>query len=188
MRSTRLQAMIEAAIFAALALVLDLLPSIDITPAISISFAMVPVFIIALRWGIKIGMLSGLLWGLLQLVFDPWIVHPVQAIMEYIIAFSFIGLGGIFKSIVQESLKNDQKSKALIAITFAIFIGSLARYFWHFLAGFIFIEYFAPEIENPIWYSFTFNGITMLATFILCTIVLSILIIASPRFIVLKQK
>jgi len=187
MRNTRLQAMIEAAIFAALALVLDLLPSIKLSPAISISFAMVPVFIIALRWGLKIGMLSGLLWGLLQIVFDPWIVHPVQAIMEYILAFSFIGLGGIFKSIVQESLTNDQKSKAIFAITFAIFIGSLARYFWHFLAGFLFIEYFAPEIENPAWYSFSLNGITMLATFALCSIILSILTIAPPRFFILKK-
>ncbi|MFT4414571.1 energy-coupled thiamine transporter ThiT [Fredinandcohnia humi] len=186
MRNTRLQAMIEASIFAAFALVLDIfVPAIKIA-TISISFAMVPVFIIALRWGYKTGLLSGLIWGLLQLVLDPEIIHPLQAIIEFVIAFPFIGFAGIFKDSVQSHLKNDKKGIAIVIIVCAIFVGSLARYFWHFLAGFIYWDIYAPEGMNAVWYSFTFNGIAMLGSFISCAVVLLLLILASPRFFVQK--
>ncbi len=55
MRNFRLQMLIEATMLAAAAMVLDLLPSIKIASGISISFAMVPVFVAALRWGHKAG-------------------------------------------------------------------------------------------------------------------------------------
>ena len=58
MKNFKLVAMIEAAFFAAFAFILDLLPSIQLAPWISISFAMVPIFIVAFRWGVKGGLLS----------------------------------------------------------------------------------------------------------------------------------
>lgn len=186
MQNIRLQKMIEASIFAALALILDLLPSINIG-TISISFAMVPVFIIALRWGIKVGLLSGLIWGLLQLVFDPEIIHPLQGIIEYVIAFPFIGFAGIFKNSVEKNLVNNNKGLAIFIIIFAIFIGSVARYFWHFIAGFIYWDIYAPEGMNAVFYSFTFNGIALLGSFISCVIVMTLLILASPRFFIHKR-
>ncbi|MFS0865594.1 energy-coupled thiamine transporter ThiT [Fredinandcohnia sp. 179-A 10B2 NHS] len=186
MRNSRLQAMIEAAIFAALALLLDLIPSIDFGPSISISFAMIPVFIVALRWGFKIGVLSGFLWGLLQIVFDPWIIHPVQGAIDYFLAFSFIGFAGLFKNSVQKNLKDGNKGKSLVLIIFAILIGSIARYFWHFVSGFIF---FAEQLKGfeAVWFSLTANGITMIGAFVFCSIIMSLLILSSPRFFVLKQ-
>lgn len=63
MKKIGLIALIEAAFFAAMALVLDLLPSLQLSPSISISFAMVPIFIIAFRWGFKVSFISGFLWG-----------------------------------------------------------------------------------------------------------------------------
>ncbi|MER2255183.1 MAG: energy-coupled thiamine transporter ThiT, partial [Priestia megaterium] len=84
-----LQAKIEIAIFAALALLLDLLPSIKIATAVSISFSMVPIFIMCFRWGVKGGALSGLLWGLLQLATGTaYILTALQTFIEYIVAFA----------------------------------------------------------------------------------------------------
>ncbi|MEH7386156.1 energy-coupled thiamine transporter ThiT [Bacillus sp. JJ1521] len=187
MRNTRLQAMIEAAIFAVLALALDIfVPSIKIA-TISISFAMVPIFIIALRWGFKTGFLSGLIWGLLQLVFDPQIIHPLQGFIEFVIAFPFIGFAGLLKNPVQRTLINNKKGLAIGIIVIAIFIGSVARYFWHFLAGFIYWGMYAPKGMDPVFYSFTFNSIAMLGSFIACSIVLILLIVASPRFFIQKE-
>ncbi|WP_449538268.1 energy-coupled thiamine transporter ThiT [Ferdinandcohnia sp. Marseille-Q9671] len=187
MRNTRLQAMIEAAIFAALALALDIfVPSLKFGPSISISFAMIPVFIIALRWGFKIGFLSGFLWGLLQVIFDPWIIHPIQGAIDYFLAFSFIGFAGLFRNSVQQSLQNGTRAKSLILIFLAIFVGSLARYFWHFVSGFVF---FAEQLKGfeAIWFSLTANAITMLGAFVFCSVVMTLLIFASPRFFVVKQ-
>lgn len=71
MRNTNLQAMIESAILAAFAMVIDILPlSIKLPTGGSISFAMIPIFIIAYRWGFKSAFLGGLVWGLLQIVVE----------------------------------------------------------------------------------------------------------------------
>ena len=95
MKKLPLQSLIEASIFAAFAVILDLLPSIKLTPAISISIAMLPIFLVAMHWGIKAGMMSGFIWGLLQIILgDAYILTPVQAFLEYFVAFAFIGLAG----------------------------------------------------------------------------------------------
>lgn len=161
MRNTNLQAMIESAILAAFALIIDILPlSIKLPTGGSISFAMIPIFIIAYRWGFKMAFLGGLIWGLLQIVVgDAYILTPVQAFIEYFIAFAFIGFAGLFYRPIQKALasnnsnaehssfgsrkdkptsKQNNGKKALVYIILATFIGSFARYFCHFIAGIIF--------------------------------------------------
>lgn len=109
MRNTNLQAMIESAILAAFALIIDILPlSIKLPTGGSISFAMIPIFIIAYRWGFKRAFLGGLIWGLLQIVVgDAYILTPVQAFIEYFIAFAFIGFAGLFYRPIQKALASD---------------------------------------------------------------------------------
>lgn len=114
MRTTKLQPLIETAILAALAFIIDLLPSIKLGPWISISFAMVPVFILSFRWGLKYGLMSGFLWGLLQVIFgDAYILHWFQFIVEYFVAFAFVGFAGIFMRQIQENFAKETKVKVL---------------------------------------------------------------------------
>lgn len=183
MRNTNLQAMIEAAILAAFALVIDILPlSIKLPTGGSISFAMIPIFIIAYRWGFKASFLSGLVWGLLQIVAgDASIFTPVQAFIEYFVAFAFIGFAGLFHVPIQQAIVNKQKAKAIMYVIIAAFIGSLARYFWHFIAGFIFFGQYAPKGQSAVLYSFIFNGITMIGSFALCAALLVALFTTAPR-------
>lgn len=184
MQNHRLQILIEAAILAAAAMVLDFLPSIQITAGISVSFAMVPVFIVALRWGWKAGFFSGFLWGILQIVTgDATILHPIQVLVEYLLAFAMVGVAGFFAYVIQKQIKHNRKKEALFTLTMAIFIASLARYFWHFVAGYYFWGSYAPEGMSPVWYSFVINGTTMILTFILCAIILIALFSVSPRLI-----
>lgn len=189
MQNRRLQILIEAAILAAAAMVLDLLPSIQLAAGISVSFAMVPVFIVALRWGWKAGIFSGFLWGVLQIVTgDATILHPIQAIVEYLLAFAMVGVAGFFASIIQEQLEQQRKKAVLVTVGIAIFVASFARYFWHFVAGYYFWGSYAPEGMSAIWYSFVVNGTTMILTFILCAIVLIALVSVSPRLIENKRR
>ncbi|MDM5156966.1 energy-coupled thiamine transporter ThiT [Bacillus sp. DX1.1] len=205
MRNTNLQAMIESAILAAFALIIDILPlSIKLPTGGSISFAMIPIFIIAYRWGFKKAFLGGLIWGLLQIVVgDAYILTPVQAFIEYFIAFAFIGFAGLFYRPIQKALANQQKNnqdesnfdsrkdkpisagnqrkKALVYIIIATFIGSFARYFCHFIAGVIFFGKYAPPGQSAVLYSLIVNGSTMLASFGLCTVLLLLLFTTSPR-------
>jgi thiamine transporter len=184
MKKLGLVALIEAALMAAFAVILDLLPSIDLSPSISISISMVPIFLLAFRHGVKASLASGFIWGLLQIASgDAWIATPVQMIIEYFIAFAFIGFAGLFYRKIQGSIRNNQKKKALLWVVIAVFVGSLARYFWHFIAGFIFFAEYAPEGMDPVLFSFLTNGATMLGTAVLCSIVLVLLISTAPRLI-----
>ncbi|PEV98428.1 energy-coupled thiamine transporter ThiT [Bacillus cereus] len=184
MRNTNLQAMIESAILAAFAMVIDILPlSIKISATGgSISFAMIPIFIIAYRWGFKMAFLGGLIWGLLQIVVgDAIIVTPIQVIIEYFVAFAFIGFAGLFYKQIQQTLINGEKKKTISYMILATFIGSLARYFCHFIAGIIFWGQYAPKGQSAVLYSLIFNGSTMIGSFILCTVLLIFLFTTSPR-------
>ncbi|EJP87960.1 energy-coupled thiamine transporter ThiT [Bacillus cereus] len=202
MRNTNLQAMIESAILAAFALIIDILPlSIKLPTGGSISFAMIPIFIIAYRWGFKRAFLGGLIWGLLQIVVgDAYILTPVQAFIEYFIAFAFIGFAGLFYRPIQKALASDNNNaehssfgsrkdkpkqnkgkKALVYIILATFVGSFARYFCHFIAGIIFFGQYAPKGQSAVLYSLIVNGSTMIGSFILCTVLLILLFTTSPR-------
>lgn len=167
-----LQALIEAAVMAAIAFLLDLIPEISFGPWISISVAMLPVFLVSLRWGWKVGMASGFIWGLLQIVFgNAYILTPVQAFIEYFVAFAFIGTAGFFA----------RRTLSAGVIVIAVLVGSAARYFWHFLAGWVYFGEYAPDGMPAALYSFFVNGSAALLAFIPCAIVLVLLLKKAPR-------
>ncbi|MFI8684243.1 energy-coupled thiamine transporter ThiT [Rossellomorea sp. NPDC077527] len=184
MKHTRLIVLLEASLMAAFAVILDMLPSIKLSPSISISIAMVPIFLLSYRRGWKAGLTGGFLWGILQIALgDAWIATPVQMVIEYFIAFAFIGFAGMFAGKIQGSLGDSRRSKAILWVVIATFVGSLARYFWHFIAGFVFFAEYAPDDMSPLLFSFIANGITMLGSALLCSIVLAIITNIAPRLI-----
>lgn len=179
--------MIEASFFAAFAIILDFLPSIKLSPSISISAAMIPIFILAFRWGFKVSFIAGLLWGILQIAMgDAWIATPLQAFIEYFVAFACIGFSGLFFRPIQNQLRSGNKKKALGWVVLAVFAGSLARYFWHFIAGVLFFGSYAPKGMSPVLFSFLANGATMLGAAILCSILAVLIISSAPRLIIRK--
>lgn len=189
MKNLSLLALIEMSFFAVFALLIDVfIPSIKPIPSISISAAMIPIFILTFRWGVKAGMISGLLWGLLQIaVGEAWIVNPLQAFIEYFLAFSFIGLAGLFTSKIQTTLRNKNKTKAIVWVTIAIIVGSTARYFWHFLAGIFFWGSLAADGFSVVWFSLWTNGITMIGSAVLCGILAVLILNAAPQFVLRKK-
>ena len=53
--------------------------------------------------GLQNGFLRGLIWGLLQIVVgDAIIVTPIQVLIEYFVAFAFIGFAGLFYRPIQK--------------------------------------------------------------------------------------
>ncbi|MDQ1147224.1 energy-coupled thiamine transporter ThiT [Bacillus sp. SORGH_AS 510] len=93
----------EVAVFTALAYLLDYVGNIlsfKIWPqGGSISIAMVPVFLMAYRWGGKGGVLTGFLLGLLQFILGYSQIYTIlQGIIDYFIAFTVVRLCGCFCS------------------------------------------------------------------------------------------
>ncbi|WP_188733806.1 energy-coupled thiamine transporter ThiT [Oceanobacillus neutriphilus] len=175
--------LVEVAIFTALALLLDILPiGFKLWPqGGSVSFAMIPIFIVAFRWGLKGGLLSGFLWGVLQVATGTaFIMHPVQGIIEYGLAFTVVGLAGIVSKQVMESIKGKQMKKAFSYILIGVFLGSAARFVCHYIAGMVF---FGSAVDGqPAWlYSLIYNSSYMIPSFILSLIIVFLLFYKQPR-------
>ncbi|MEH7113750.1 energy-coupled thiamine transporter ThiT [Neobacillus niacini] len=178
--------LVEVAVFSALAYLLDLvsgLLSLKIWPqGGSISIAMIPIFIMAFRWGIKGGLLSGFLLGLLQFILGfSQIYTPIQGIVDYGVAFTVVGLAGIFAAQVKNSLSNNNKKTWITYVIVGTFLGSALRYLAHVYSGIVFFGKFAPEGQPVAVYSLVYNGTYMLPSFIVSAIIVILVIGAAPK-------
>jgi thiamine transporter len=178
--------LVEVAVFSALAYLLDFISgllSFKIWPqGGSISIAMIPIFLMSFRWGIKGGILSGFLLGLLQFILGfSQIYTLLQGIIDYGIAFSVVGLAGIFASQVKNSLANNNKRNWVTFVLLGTFLGSALRYLAHVLSGIVFFGEYAPEGQPVAVYSLLYNGTYMLPSFIVSAIVVILVISAAPK-------
>lgn len=178
--------LVEVAVFTALAYLLDVLSGVifgHLWPqGGSVSIQMVPVFLMAYRWGVKGGLLTGFLLGLLQIILG-WskIYHPVQGFIDYFIAFSLVGIAGIFATQVKSALHHNKKIAWISFATIGILIGSTLRFLSHFYTGIVFFGSYAPEGQPAALYSLVYNGTYMLPSFILSAIVVILVIAAAPK-------
>ncbi|WLR52605.1 energy-coupled thiamine transporter ThiT [Bacillus tianshenii] len=172
---------IEIAILSAAAFVLELF-SFRLWPqGGSITLSMIPVFLIAFRWGVVGGLLSGFILGLLNLMNGAFIATPVQAFLDYIAAFTLLGTAGIFAKQVGQKLKEDKKKTAAVYVSLGVFIASFLRFMCHYTAGVVFFGEYAPE-GTPVWlYSLLYNGTFMLPIFIIGAVVINGLLLTSPQ-------
>lgn len=116
--------------------------------------SLVPIILIAFRYGGKIGITVGILHGLIQLIIGPYVVHPIQLLLDYPIAFGLIGLCGFFKNRI-----------------LGIVIGLMGRFLMHFISGIIYFSQYAPEGWNPAYYSFIYN-----ISYIIPEIIISVIV------------
>jgi len=95
----------EVAVFAALSAALYCLRPFSLPYGGAITAgSMVPIFWLSLRRGVKVGMLTGAIFGAVALEIDvlllPYspITNPVQVLVEYPLAFGLLGLTGLFRN------------------------------------------------------------------------------------------
>lgn len=96
-------------------------------------------------YGPKLGILTAIVYGLLQLVIEPQIYYPMQVLMDYILAFGALGLGSFLC----------KKKNGLI---WGYLIGVTGRYLFASLSGYIFFSEYAWEGWSPILYTLAYNG------------------------------
>jgi thiamine transporter len=178
--------LVEVAVFTALAFLLDLVSNFVFSriwpQGGSVSIAMVPVFLMAYRWGIKGGVLTGFLLGLLQFVLGySQIYTPIQGIIDYLVAFAVVGLAGVIASQIKNAVQQGQKSKWMVYAIVGILFGSLLRFLSHFYTGIVFFGEYAPKGQPVALYSLIYNGTYMVPSFIICAIVVILVISAAPK-------
>jgi len=72
-----------------------------------------------------------------------YIVHPIQVLLDYPIAFGCLGLAGAFR----------ERAPFL-----GVVVGMTGRFLSHFVSGVIYFADYAPEGMSPIIYSAIYNG------------------------------
>lgn len=115
-------------------------------------------------YGSKTGILSGLLYGLIQFVLGPTVVSIPQVILDYVLAFSVMGVAG---------LVNTRKHSLIKGYSLAV----LARWVIATLAGLAWVAAGTTAWEgwNPILYSMVYN-----AAYIFAEAIITIAIISMP--------
>lgn len=136
--------------------------------------SMLPIMLFAYVYGAKKGILIGFIYGILQAVQDPYIVHPAQFFLDYPIAFGLIGFTGILKN-VDIFPKLPQVKFALSAI-----IGSVLRYASHVLSGVFAFGAYAGE-SNFLLYSLAYN--TFVFVDLAIVIVVGAILFSSKGFV-----
>ena len=170
----------EMGIFIALGLVLDLVAKLY-SDAIwpmggSISVAMLPIFIMSFRYGLKGGLVSGFAIGVIQILWaGSGIVHWAQVGLDYVIAYSVVGLAGIYAGKIHRS---DRVASKLYYVNTSILIGGALRTVSHILSGYIYFGEYAPEglKDLPLAWSIIYNLGYMVPSIILCMIFMNIIV------------
>lgn len=120
---------------------------------------MVPVLFVAVRRGPRVGILAGIALGLVVLVEEPFIYHPVQVLLDYPLAFGALGLAGFFRK----------------APVLGVVIGIAGRFLCHFVSGVVFFATYAPAGMNPALYSAIYNAWYLVPELIISCVLMYIL-------------
>ena len=97
-------------------------------------------------FGLGAGIMTGIAYGVLQMLIDPYILFPAQLIVDYLLAFGALGLSGLFCNAKYGLLKG-----YLTAV--------FGRYVFAVISGWIFFGAYAWEGWNPFLYSLAYNAI-----------------------------
>ncbi len=145
------RAMVEGAIFVALAEILGYLKLWHMPEGGSISLMMLPIIIFALRWGVGQGLLAGLALGILDFMLSGGIAIGWQSILgDYVIALTLLGLAGV------------GRKKGLPGILLGSILASLGRFVSIWITGatlwgeYMYDIYGLP-MDNEFVYSFLYN-------------------------------
>lgn len=114
----------------------------SITPA-----SMLPLVMFMLACGPLQGFVVGCAYGLLQLITDPYVIHPLQLLVDYPLAFGAMILGCL-----AALLPIDKRWKLPVAALLA----GVGRYVMAVLSGAIFFAEYAGE-QNAWVYSLVYN-------------------------------
>lgn len=122
----------------------------SITPA-----SILPIYIFAIMFGPKYGMLVGFVYGMINLIQDPFIIHWAQFFLDYPLSYSALGLAGLYRE----------------NLAISCLIGGFGRFFMNFLSGVVFFGSYAPDGMNVVLYSLIVNGLVIGTDTLICVVI-----------------
>ena len=136
-----------------------------------------PICLFSYIYGMKKGLIVGFVYGLLQAIQDPFIVHPAQFLLDYPIAFSMIALSGLLTDL------NVLDNLPRLKFTIGAVLTGLFRYVAHTLSGVFAFGAYAMDTgaTNFLIYSAVYN--TYVFIDIALVIVAGLVILSSKAFL-----
>ncbi len=182
----------ECSIMIALASVLSVIKIFEMPYGGSITLAsMLPVAVIAHRYGLKYGAGSALVASVIQLLLGlknfSYFTTPASLIalgvFDYILAFGVFGIVGIFKKWI--------KNQA-VAATVGVFVASILRYLCHVISGATIWAGLSIPNEAAMIYSLSYNATYMIPETIILVLTTAYLTTAldftKPEIVRLKKE
>ena len=174
-RHLRIRALTEGAMLVAAAQVLSFIKLYEFPQGGSVTAAMFPILLYAVRWGLGRGLLAGFTFGTLQLIFDGAYAWGWQSmVLDYLLAFTPLGLAGVFRG----------KAWGIFPGTI---LGCAGRFAVHYLSGVTIYRITMPTqipgfgvFDSAEVYSLVYNGCYMLP----CTVIA--LVIAGALYVPMK--
>ena len=139
----------NAALCLALAFVLSYIKLFDLPQGGAVTAAsLLPIVAFAYSYGLAPGLVVGVAYGLLQMIQDPYIVTPVQAILDYPLAFACIALAAVARKLPD--------SWGWLA---GMALAAVGRFVCHTFTGVVFFaEYAEGTGMTPFVYSVSYNS------------------------------
>lgn len=180
----------ETAVFIALAVALSMVKIFQLPLGGSVTLvSMLPICILSFRYGVKWGFFSSFIYSLFQLMLGittdgllGWGLTPLMLVgcilFDYIIAFSVLGIAGVFKK------KGEAGLYAGLTLAF------LLRFASHIVSGYFIFAYLdqweifgSTFVNKPLLYSICYNG-----TYILPELIITIaVVVVLMRFTAVKK-
>ena len=110
-------------------------------------------------FGLGAGLLTGVAYGVLQLLIDPYVLYPMQLVVDYLLAFGALGLSGLFTN-----AKNGMIKGYITAV--------LGRFVFAVISGWIFFGAYAWEGWAPLPYSLAYNAMYIFSEAAITVIIL----------------
>ena len=175
MRNVKIRALCECAIMVALAFVLSYVRLFKMPLGGSITMAsMLPIMLIAIKYGPKIGLGTAFVYSLTQLLqaYTEGDVFPycetaatlvICMLFDYVFPFTVLGLAGIFKNI--RLLK-----KRVVGAYVGMVTVVIVRFLSHFITGVAIWGQWAPEGMGKYVYSLAYNGSFLSVDLAICLV------------------
>lgn len=124
-------------------------------------FSMLPIALCGYLLGTRRGVIAGMCVGLLNLIFGPYVIHPVQLLVDYPFAFGALGLAGICS----------ERKNGLVK---GYILGMAGRYICAVVSGIVFFGAYAPEGFNAVTWSLFYNFTYLAAEGVITVIIISL--------------
>jgi len=144
-----------------------------------------PIMLYSYMYGSRKGVFAGLIYGALQALQDPWLLHPAQFLLDYGVAFAGIGVAGCIKDF--GLLKGKARAQFALGAVIAGALRFISHYFSGVFAFGTYGAYYAGEygisaLTSPWVYSLVYQSMYVIPDLVI-TIVVGLILFSSKSFV-----